>query len=164
MNPRRRSCSILLAVLWLIVLMDTQGDVATTSIQRASPALFQFTSSGHVLGFTQDSVYVAGGDYALRVEFVNAHAAVPINASPAPETTYAAPLTQQVTYPNLWHGVTLTYDAPAIGILRSAYRIEPNADVAQIQLRYNAPVTIGPDGGLAIRYTTCLLRESAPRA
>lgn len=163
MNPRHSSCSILLAVLWLIVLMHAPGEAATISIQRASPTLFQFTSSGHVLGFSQDSVYVAGGNHALHVQFVNAHATAPVNASPARETKHAAPLTQ-VTYRNLWQGVTLTYDAPAVGILRSAYRIEPNADVSQIRLRYNAPVTIELDGGLAIGYAAGVLRESAPRA
>jgi hypothetical protein len=163
MNSRRWSCSILLAVLWLIIPMDAPGDVVTTSIQRAAPTLFQFTSGGHVLGFTQDSVYVADGTHASQIEFVNAHPTVLIKGSPVPETTHAAPLTQ-VTYPNLWQGVTLTYDAPAVGILRSAYRIEPNADVAQIRLRYNAPVMIELDGGLAIGYATGMLRESAPRA
>jgi len=163
MSLRHLNSLILLAILSLVVLLDALGDVATASTQRAVSSLFQFTSSGHVLGFTQDSVYVADSNHVLRVEFVNAHTSGPISASTAQETSRATPLTQ-VTYPNLWQGVSLTYDAPAIGILSSAYRIEPNANVTLIRLRYNAPITVEPDGGLAIRYTAGVLRESAPRA
>jgi hypothetical protein len=164
MNPRYWSCRILLGVLCLSVLTRGEStEVATTAIQRADPTLLQFVSAGHVLGFAQDSVYVAGGTHALRVEFVNAYLTAPFSAARTGETTRAAPLIE-VSYPNLWPGVTLTYDAPPVGILRSTYRIEPNADVSQIRLRYNAPVTIEPDGGLAIGYAVGVLRESAPRA
>ncbi len=163
MNPRHWSCSILLLVLWLIVLMELPGEMSTISLQRASSTLFQFTSSDHVLGFSSDSMYVASSDHALRIEFVNARATKPISALPSREISHTAQLTQ-VSYPNLWQGVTLTYDSPAVGIVRSTYRIEPDADVTQIRLRYNSPVTIELDGGLAIRYASGVLRESAPLA
>jgi len=95
MKLRYRSCAIFLAVLWLIVPTGAPAEVATTAIQRSDPTLLQFVSAGHVLGFAQNSVYVAGGTHALRVEFVNAYLTAPISVSPRRETTHAAPLAWQ---------------------------------------------------------------------
>jgi hypothetical protein len=69
-----------------------------------------------------------------------------------------------VTYPSLWDGVTLTYDAPANGLLRSNYLLAPKADPASIRLRYNAPVATQPDGSLSVRFKTGTMNESAPQA
>jgi hypothetical protein len=75
-----------------------------------------------------------------------------------------APPLAQVTYPNLWNGITLAYDSPPGGIVRSTYTLAPFAQADAIRLRYNAPVTVRSDGTLAIAYTTGEARESAPVA
>jgi hypothetical protein len=160
---------ILVALFVSVTLQPAQVRAAPATVpQQAARTdhLLQFTSGGHILGFAADAVYVASGSYAYRVEFVEANLVSPIaerESQSAEPINRAVPLTQ-VTYPNLWQGVTLTYDAPADGILRSAYRIEPNGEMAKIRLRYNAPVTIESDGALAIASATGLMRESAPRA
>src|SRR5438876_4224725 len=41
---------------------------------NAGDDLLQFTSGGHILGFSADGLYVASGSHALRVEFINSHA------------------------------------------------------------------------------------------
>src|SRR5207244_2133 len=94
--------------------------------RRTTSSPLQFTSRGHVLGFSSDGVYVAGGSHALRVEFVNARPTNPASDTVTGDGTpsdaqRAAPLSR-VTYPNLWDGVTLTYDATSGEIVRSAYR------------------------------------------
>src|SRR5437762_14247829 len=92
-----------------------QGAVTKTAHVTASRDILQFTSGGHVLGFAKSSVYVANGSHALRVEFINAHSTTPLSTTSANDTgdTKVAPPLSRVTYPNLWDGVTLTYDAPS---------------------------------------------------
>jgi hypothetical protein len=134
--------------------------------------LLQFTTGGHVLGFAADGVCVASGSHALRVKFVNARATNPVSdaapgdaaQSKAPSNTQRAARLSQVTYPNLWDGVTLTYDAPSGAIVRSTYRIDPYANVDNIRLRYNAPLSVQGDGSLRISFQTDAINESAPQA
>ena len=122
----------------------------------------QFTSGGHVVGFTSEDVLVASGDHALRIAFVAGRAVEPVADGFAASGGKAAPLTR-VAYPGLWTGITLAYDAPA-GLLRSTYEIAPGADPAQILLRYNAPVVVEPGGALRIAVAAGEMRESAPVA
>ena len=122
--------------------------------------LLAFTAGGHALGFRSDAVFVASRDHALRVEFVGARAVTPTtdgeahNLTDTPSTvqprmvslsnhpTSNVPSVSRVTYANLWDGITLTYDTPNGGIVRSTYTLAPFASVAQIHLRYNAPVSV----------------------
>jgi hypothetical protein len=164
MNHYLKHYGILLAVLGVLALTGALRAVDGASINPNTDAsLLQFTSNGHVLGFAKDSVYVANGRQALRLEFVKANLVAPVNTSPASESSVIPSLTR-VDYPNLWKGVTLTYDAPEGGILRSTFRIEPYADVKKIRLRYNVPVMVEPNGALVIAYEKGLMRESPPRA
>jgi hypothetical protein len=146
-----------------------QGEVAKTAHLTAPKDILQFTSGGHVLGFAKTGVYMASGSHALRVEFVNSHSISPISpAAPnapdnANDAKKATPLSN-VTYPHLWDGVTLTYDAPGGAVVRSTYRLEPYANAENIRLRYNAPVSVQNDGSLRIGFQTGTLNESAPQA
>jgi hypothetical protein len=101
----------------------------------------------------------ATGSHALRVEFVDANAVAPQSAAAGEQA--AVPLTS-VTYPGLWDGVTLTYDAS--GIARSTYRLEPYADASAIHLRYNRPVQVQAGGSLRIAFETGAMYETAPIA
>src|SRR6202521_2800872 len=144
---------------------DSNG--STIHHPKCEPAvpkdILQFTSGGHILGFAADSVYVAGGSHAIRVQFVNPRAINPISSAVPGGTQRAAPLSQ-VTYPNLWDGVTLTYDAPGGAVVRSTYRIEPEADAGNIRLRYNAPVAVQEGGSLRVTFQSGTMNESAPQA
>ena len=119
----------LIATLFVAVLLVgaapslARSPAAIGSTKR--PELLQFRSGGHVLGFEPGAMLAATGSHALRVEFVDANAVTP--QSVAASERAATPLTS-VTYPGLWDGVTLTYDAH--GIARSTYRLEPYADVS----------------------------------
>ncbi len=142
---------------------ERHGRLRPAAGSTNAPGLLQFTSRGHVLGFTAQAVLVAGGSHAYRVEFVNAAPVAPMADSAPGQTGRVVPLAR-VTYPDLWAGIRLTYDAPPGVLLRSTYRLEPQADPAAIRLRYNVPVQIERDGTLALAYATGVMRESAPVA
>jgi hypothetical protein len=132
-------------------------------IEDTAAEMLQFTSGGHVLGFTPDKMYVSNGTYALRVEFVQANGVTPQAPAGGAVEGGAAPALAQVTYPNLWPGISLAYDAGE-GIARSTYTLAPGANPAAIRLRYNAPLQIEADGSLRIAFETGQMRESAPLA
>jgi len=102
---------LVLAVLGTL-LTAINASAAAPPIGAATRPL-QFTSGGHVVGFTAKDVLVATGSHALRIEFVGAHGVEPIAAGAAapdgkaaPPEGKAAPLTR-VTYPGIWSGITL---------------------------------------------------------
>jgi hypothetical protein len=166
----RRSTNLLWVIILLgaTVFINGQVEAAGSTLPEAADKVLQFTSGGHVLGFGSDGVTVAGGSHALRVQFVNAHNSIPVSDGPSGKglpgnTQQAAPLSR-VTYPNLWDGVTLTYDAPGGAVARSTYRIDAYARSENIRLRYNAPVSVESDGSLRISFQTGAMNESAPRA
>ncbi len=123
--------------------------------------LLQFTSAGHVLGFEPGGIYAATSSHSLRVEFVNANTVIP-QAGEDPSGFQNPKSLKTVTYPNLWDGVTLSYDAT--GIIRSTYRLEPYAEVSSIRLRYNRPTQVLPDGSLQFGFETGSMTETAPVA
>src|SRR5580700_8024030 len=117
-----------LNLLWLPIILALAFFVARQHgagkpIPRTGPSqILQFTSSRHVLGFAPGGVYVASGSHALHVEFVNPRATSPMSdAAPGDDmpgnAQRVAPLSR-VTYPNLWDGVTLIYDAPSGAVVR----------------------------------------------
>jgi hypothetical protein len=148
-------------------------------LARPAEPLLQYTSQGHVLGFREDGYFVSNGTYALRVGFVAANAVAPTSDSadssddstaPSPgakrsqNSSAGAPPLSKVTYPNLWDGVTVSYDGTRGGIVRSSYRVEPHADPRAIRLRYNGPVKLNDDGTLSVKYETGRMTETAPVA
>jgi hypothetical protein len=167
-NSIRRTVLVLVLVLAGLSLNLTSARAATAVLKPAG--LLQFISAGHVLGFEPGGMVAATASHALRVTFVDANAAAPQrdaahdNATPANAApAQAAPPLTSVVYPNLWDGVTLTYDASG-GIVRSSYRLEPFADASVIRLRYNRPAVVQADGTLRIAFEDGALSESAPIA
>src|SRR5712692_4103019 len=165
---------LFLNLLWLpiilvVALFEVRQHEAGRLVPRTAPnRLLQFTSGGHILGFASGGVYVAGGSHALHVEFVNPRATNPVSdAAPGDgkpvNVQRVAPLSR-VTYPNLWDGVTLIYDAPSGAVVRSTYRLDAHANAGNIRLRYNAPVAVQGDGSLRVSFQTGMLNESAPQA
>ncbi|PYX04864.1 MAG: hypothetical protein DMG85_16610, partial [Acidobacteria bacterium] len=158
-----------LPIIFAVALFVIRQHEAGRPVDRTAPNhILQFTSGGHVLGFAAGGVYVASGSHALHVEFVNPRATNPVsNAGPGDgmpgNAQHATPLSR-VTYPNLWDGVTLIYDAPSGAVVRSTYRLEAHANAGNIRLRYNAPVAVQSDGSLRVSFQTGTVNESAPQA
>ena len=138
---------------------ELSGNESSVLANTRNVELLQFTSAGHVLGFEPGGIYAATGSHALRVEFMDANTVIPSSADASDQG--AVPLTS-VTYPNLWDGVTLTYDAN--GIVRSTYRLEPYAEVNTIRLRYSRPAQVQPDGSLRLEFESGAMTETAPVA
>jgi hypothetical protein len=130
----------------------------------ADPAdLLQFTSGGHVLGFTDQGMYAATGTHALHMDFADANRVPPQSSSPAGGGGQAAAL-GRVEYPDLWDGINLAYTASSGGIYTTTFTLAPGADPADIRLEYNAPPELNEDGTLTIAFETGALTESAPVA
>jgi hypothetical protein len=165
---------LLLKLLWLPVILALAFFVvrqreAGKPIHRTGPhQILQFASGGHILGFASGGIYVATGSHALHVEFVNPRATNPVSdAAPGggmPDNAQRVEALSRVTYPNVWDGVTLIYDAPRGAVVRSTYRLEAHANAGNIRLHYNAPVTVQSDGSLRVRFQTGTVNESAPQA
>jgi hypothetical protein len=145
---------LFLSVILIVVLLTMSGAPAWADSPARLAELLQFTAGSHVLGFLPDQVYLVGLPHLLRVEFAGTTGVRPIadEADPGgvktPSSSGMARPLRRVTYPNLWPGISLTYEATAEGMAKSTYLVEPHADVAQIRLRYNLPVAVQADGSL----------------
>ena len=170
-----RICSVLFVLAFLLALV---GPASTAPAALAGPAktsgapsLLQFTAGGHALGFSAGGMYAATGTHALHVDFAGANAVQPQADSPASPSTLlrtspdgkAASLSQ-VSYPDLWDGISLTYTAEAGSLYTTTYTLRPGAAPANIRLRYNAPLTLNKNGSLGVAFETGSLTESAPLA
>ena len=155
-------CRLTLFVLLLFTVL-IPFHAAQASLPRTQVELLQFRASGHVLGFEHNSVYVAGGDHVLKVEFAGTTGGAPTAGQSTEGENGTQPL-KQVSYRDLWPGVDLIYEATTAGIVESTWRIAAGAAPEQISLRYNAPVKIASDGSLQIHYGSGWMRESAPIA
>ena len=153
----KRAFGLLSALLILFAAVAS----APKSAQAEALAPLQFVSGGHALAFDADGFHAASGSHALRVDFLSANEVQPQADSIA--DGQPAPL-QRVTYPDLWPGTVLTYDAPEGVILRSTYILAPGANPGDIRLRYNAPLAINEDGSLSISFASGSMTESAPIA
>lgn len=123
----------------------------------------QFTAAGHVLGFTKRNYYVANPDHMLHVKFVGATDVAPMGLS-IQKTDDENSQLDSVAYFGLWPGINLRYELVDQGIAMSTWEIAPEANVNQIRLRYNSPVSIKADGSIVIQYENGWLYESAPVA
>jgi Beta-propeller repeat len=158
---RANFCSIGFTFFLFATLLTLGSAFAATPLQPVK--LKQFMADGHVLGFKSNGFYIAGRDHMLQVDFVGSVGtqveAVEPGAGDGP-----APLLTRVTYPDLWPGITLHYDAVAGGIARSTWEIDAGADTNGIRLRYHTPVSIEKDGSLTIKSDNGWMHESAPIA
>ena len=128
----------------------TPGRTAHAARTTEPSELLQFTAAGHVLGFQAEGVYVAAGDHMLRVEFAGASGVAPVPDRMPSGDGQAQPL-GRVTYPDLWPGISLSYEGAADGVVESSYLLEPGADIGQIRLSYSAPVETEAGGSLRIQ-------------
>jgi hypothetical protein len=136
---------------------------------NASDDLLQFTSSGHVLGFSQNGVIIGSGSHMLRTNFVNGSAVAPQveNGIAGEQAPGQSPPLGRVTYRNVWDGVTVVYEATPGAIVKSTYYVdvtEKGIPVERIRLGYNRPLSIDEQGNLVIAYEIGTMVESAPVA
>ena len=115
------------------------------------------------MAFQPGGIYVASGDHALRTTFVRCRNVQPRADQPLQEKGPATAL-NRVTYPQLWDGVSLTYEAVEGGIVKSTFRLDPRARVEDIRLRYNAPLKVDKAGALHLAYAMGEMNESTPVA
>ena len=158
--------SVWLVVVFMLGALPVQAMhiISTGNPASAAPAdLLQFTSGGHALGFTAEGMYAATGSHALHVDFAEANPVQPEADSAANADSKASPL-GQVTYANLWDGISLTYTAEAGSIYATTYTLAPGADPADIHLHYNNSPSLNGDGTLGITFATGSMTESAPLA
>lgn len=99
--------------------------------------LLQFRSSGHVIGFTPQRMYIVGMGYSLIEKFAGTTGVTPVKGT-----------NEQVRYSDLWPGISLSYETREDGIAESIYQLKPGADVSDIHLTYNSVVTVTEEGSL----------------
>ena len=145
---------------------DNAAEATDSTPVANQEGLLQFTSQGHVVGFSAEAAYLAGLGHALRVGFVDANRVTPqAGGSAAGSFADKAPASlNSVTYYNLWDGVNLTYEDGGGVIAKSTYHVAVGADPAQIRLAYNAPVEVQADGSLVMHFEKGVMTESAPVA
>ena len=134
--------------------------------------LQQYTAGGHVFGFRKGEMFVAAGDHALSVEYVNARQVSPEEkaaASNSEKSPGAAPPLGKVAYDDLWNGASLVYENHGSGVVKSTYHIKAGGTTAvdrvdEIRLRYSVPVKVDEAGDLILSFKTGEMRESRPVA
>lgn len=142
----------LIALLWGASAQALPPPTATGQLR-------QFASAGHMLGFDRGGYIVSNGTYALQVRFEQAAAVVP--------TVVGEPDAGQlgrVSYAELWRGISLAYDHPDSGIVRSTWVLDSGADPTAIRLRYNRAVELLPSGALRVPFASGAMTESRPVA
>lgn len=125
--------------------------------------MLELNSGGHVLGFRPDRAYLAARDHALTVEFHGTPGVMPRLLNQAGDALSDV-ANAKVLYEDLWPGISLTYETNSKGITESTYRLATGADVANIRLRYNVPVSLEKNGTLKFKFSTGYFTESSPEA
>jgi hypothetical protein len=150
-----------------VVICAAGVQPALAKIQKidsyAASQMLEFTSTGHVLGFNASCMYVAAGSHVLRESFAGTQGAAPQADRLSAADGGVRSLTR-VRYPELWPGITLVYDRPPGGIVRSTYQVAPGADPDQIALNYNIPVKLDAAGNLVFEFETGIMTACAPVA
>ncbi|MEI7512804.1 MAG: hypothetical protein WCK01_05105 [Candidatus Uhrbacteria bacterium] len=127
-----------------------------SSVDNISNTL-QFTSAGHVLGFSEDGVMIASARHMLKVNFLGSK-----GSTPQSDVQAGGPL-GHVTYTNAWDGVKAVYESSEKSVMKSTYFVD-GANVKNIRLGYNRPVQIDEKGNLLVAYEDGIMTESAPIA
>jgi hypothetical protein len=155
---------ITVAFLFICVILPERSE-GTVAIGKSSDIL-QFSTGGHVLGFTSDRVYIVSTGYALSAEFVGTPGVLPKaeRDETVRDSSAEAQSLKKVVYQELWEGITLAYESTKDGLTESTYHVAAGADLSRIRLRYNVPVEAQGDGSLRFRFDGGFLTESAPVA
>ena len=151
---------VFLIFLNAILLMTLQVNIAD---EGNTNELLQFTVGEHVIAFSPECLYLTGSDHMLKVTFENANVTTPKAEQCQSIESVTQPL-EKVIYPELWNGISLTYERQGSGIAKSTYIVSPGSDAAQISLGYNVPAEVDKNGTLVFEFDTGKLSETAPVA
>lgn len=146
--------------LGLLPVLALEGAPCDREVGRTE---YECQSGGHVLRFAPEGYSVIAPTHTLHVRFVEAADTSPRTEDPAP-TSGLLPSLERVHYRSLWDGISVAYDAPNSGIVRSTFTLEVGADPGRIRLAYDRPITIEPGGTLRIDLPQGRFHESAPVA
>jgi hypothetical protein len=153
----------------LIVMLSLSSFMSFTTLKANIAAegntnkLLQFTAEGHVIAFMPECIYLSGSDHMLKVTFQNAHVTTP-EARPRQTMEGRSRPLERVLYPELWDGISLTYERKSGSIAKSTYIVSPGSNAEQISLLYNVPVLLNKTGKLVFEFETGRLSETAPVA
>jgi hypothetical protein len=165
-------CKPVMIITLLLVVVAPPHSAAQSSRQEIPPSsvpssqtMLQFSAGGHMLGFMPGRVVLASVDHALTVDLLGSRAPAP-QAPSAPQSASTLAALHTVTYPQVWPGIDVTYQNASAGIAESTYTLAPGVEAGPIQLRYNAPVTLQPDGSLTFELPSNqgAMSETAPVA
>jgi hypothetical protein len=134
----------------------------SVKVSGAGGALLQVRLGERLLAFGTDRAFLAARDHTLTVEFRGTPGAMPRLLDPVKNTAGAA--NTKVLYEDLWPGISLTYETNSKGITESTYTLASGADVANIRLHYNVPVSLEENGTLKFKFSTGYFTESSPEA
>jgi hypothetical protein len=101
-------------ILLLILALICPASLPVQASTESDNTLLQYTGGGHVLGFSEGEFYVATGDHALKVEFVNGLAVQPV--SKATGNGQSAASLDKVTYNGIWEDIDIAYTSAVDGI------------------------------------------------
>ena len=140
-----------------------QSPAPRSNPSASSQPVLQFTSGNDVLGFQADGVYLASSSHVLHIAFLGANPVQPVSSQPALPGKSTQPL-QQVSWKNLWDGISVIYQAAPGSIAESVYQLAAGAALDRIMMAYNRPVSLNADGSLTINFASGKITESAPLA
>jgi hypothetical protein len=161
-----------LATAWLLigglsVSAGTEGasKLAPASVQghltqQIAGDMLERTAGGHVIGFRTNEILFAGGDHALRVEFVGSRDIEPEPSENAASAGSKIPSLGTVVYLELWPGIMLTYQGEKSGVAKSVWTVAPGAPLVSIRVRANAPVSVDERGNLVYSFPHGTMLES----
>jgi hypothetical protein len=157
------------AVLNLGSESRADGNTLESTGANDGTQLLQFTSGGHVLGFGEKGIVVAAANHMLSIDFLNANVVAPESDGAITQENKSTQTSRlgSVSYPDVWDGVKLVYEASGDSIMKSTYYVDVTQEgvsVDQIRLGYNRPVSIDEQGNLVIRYNNGTIVENAPVA
>jgi hypothetical protein len=109
---------------------------APPSPSSTDQSMLQYTAGGHVLGFRTDGVWIASNDHMLQLTFLGANPVEPTSVQSSPDEGHTRPLSQ-VTYDQLWQGISLVYSAEEAGLFKTNFLLQPGAQVNRIRLSSN---------------------------
>jgi hypothetical protein len=131
------------------------GVISESATTISAHDLLQFRSGVVVLGFKPEKVYLAGMGFLLVEEFIGTTGVKPVGGNQREQKdnlTKEVPEFVKVSYPDLWPGITLHYEARPGGIAESTYIIETKGDPALIRIKYNAKAEIQKNGSLRFKH------------
>jgi hypothetical protein len=112
--------------IWIILALAlcafTPAQPPSQSAPQPAPLVYTLGSS--LVSFNSQSIAVSMGKEPLEVRFEGSQPVTPLSGGEANDNT----LSGSITYPELWQGITLVYDAPNQAGLRSTYLLQPHAE------------------------------------